>query len=177
MIIIQTTPEQREEARKDAKLMGVLRDSFSKGRGNGPGNMGELLVHAHIKGTRCGNSSYTHDIEMENGLRVDVKTTIAAAPPEMHYVARVYGPEKNKEKLSSKCDVYYFVRCNTALTLATIVGWLPAREFIEKAMFTPKGHVNPEDGKLTFSDEFSLHISELIAPSVRITKKRLKGCG
>jgi hypothetical protein len=50
---------------------------------------------------------------------------------------------------------------------------MPAREFIEKAVFCPKGHVNPDDGKLTYSDEYTMLISELIPPETKITKKRL----
>lgn len=153
--------------------MGVLHNSFSKGKGNDPGNMGEIVVLKHLGGTRVGATKFSHDIELPSGIRVDVKTTIAAAPPEPHYSARVYGSVEDKEKLCSKCDVYYFTRCNTQLTLVTIVGWLPAREFIERAIFSPKGHVNPDDGKLSYSDEYTMLISDLIPPEVKITKKRL----
>lgn len=173
MIVINTTPEQRTLARADSKKMGVLHNSFSRGRGNLAGNIGEILVLDHIGGERVGAKLFTHDIVLPTGIKVDVKTTLAAGPPEPHYVARVYGSEKDKEKLCTKCDVYYFVRCNQQGTLATIVGWLPAREFIERATFLPRGHVNPDDNKLTFSDEYSLPISELISPKVKITKKKL----
>ena len=110
---------------------------------------------------------------MPNGITIDVKTTKATSVPEPHYVARVYGSEGKKEKLCSKCNVYYFVRCNKQMSLATIVGWMPAREFIERAIFLPKGNVDPSDGKLSFSDEFTLPISELYTPKVKLTKKRV----
>ena len=153
--------------------MGVLHNSFSKGKGNGPGNMGEIVVLKHVGGVRVGDKKFSHDIELPSGIRMDVKTTIAAGPPEDYYSARVYGSADDREKLCSKCDVYYFTRCNTQLTIATIVGWLPAREFIDKAIFSPKGHVNPDDGKLSYSDEYTILISDLIPPEVKITKKRL----
>jgi hypothetical protein len=60
------------------------------------------------------------------------------------------------------------------MTLATIIGWLPAKEFIAKATFLPKGNVDPNDGKLSFSDEFVVPISELNPPSVKVTKKRVR---
>jgi hypothetical protein len=44
---------------------------------------------------------------------------------------------------------------------------------MEKALFLPKGNVDPNDGKLSFSDEFVLPISELNPPSVKITKGRV----
>lgn len=153
--------------------MGSLYGSFSRGSNNHIGMMGEILVHRHIKGQRVGDTNYAYDIELPTGITVDVKTVKASGPPLPHYVARVYGAEDAVDRLRAKCDVYYFVRCNTQLSVATIVGWLPSREFFDKALFLPKGHVNPDDGKLTYSDEFSVPISELLPPTVRITKKRL----
>lgn len=170
MIVIKPTPEQRKQANKEAKEIGALRNSFSQGRGNAIGMMGEILVHQLIGGDRVSDSSYVHDLVLPDGCTVDVKTTRASGPPKPHYVARVYGSEEGKEKLCDKCDVYYFVRCNVQLSLATIIGWLPAREFIEKALFLPKGNVDPHDGKLSFADEYTLPISELNPPSMLITK-------
>ena len=173
MKIVKPSDAQRKVARSDSKQMGVLRNSFTRGGGNEIGMMGEVLVQELIGGDRVGATCFAYDLILPNGVTVDVKTTKAAAVPQAHYVARVYGSEDDKEKLCSKCNVYYFVRCNQQLTLATIVGWLPAREFIERAIFLPKGNVDPSDGKLSFADEFTLPISELHAPTVKMTKKRL----
>lgn len=153
--------------------MGVLYKSITRGSGNEIGMMGEILVQELLNGERVGKTNPAYDIVLSNGVTVDVKTTCAATVPEPHYVARVYGNEGNKEKLCAKCNVYYFVRCNKNLTLATIVGWMPSREFIERAVFSPKGNVDPSDGKLSFSDEFTLPISELYPPSLKLTRSRL----
>jgi hypothetical protein len=56
------------------------------------------------------------------------------------------------------------------MTLATIIGWLPAKEFMDRALFLPKGNVDPNDGKLSFSDEYVLPISELNPPPMKLTK-------
>jgi hypothetical protein len=174
MIVIKPSGEDRKQARAEAKAMGVLRGSIARGRGNEIGMMGEMLVHREIGGSRVGDINFAYDITMPDGVTIDVKTTKAASVPEPHYVARVYGAESSAEKIGSKCDVYYFVRCNQQMTLATIIGWLPAKEFIVKATFLPKGNVDPNDGKLSFSDEFVVPISELNPPSVKITKKRVR---
>lgn len=174
MIQITPTPAQRQQARSSAKKMGVVYNSFTKGAGNAIGMLGELLVHDIVGGDLVGDVCFEHDIVTPKGIKIDVKTTKASGPPLPHYAARVYGSEAKKEKLASKCDVYYFVRCNQQLSVATIVGWLPAREFIERATFLPKGNVDPNDGKLSFADEYTLPISELNPPSVKVTKK---ACG
>lgn len=169
MIVIKPSGEDRKQARAEAKAMGVLKGSIARGRGNEIGMMGEILVHREIGGSRVGDINFAYDIVLGD-INIDVKTTKAASVPEPHYVARVYGSEASKEKLSSKCDVYYFVRCNQQMTLATIIGWLPAREFMDRALFLPKGNVDPNDGKLSFSDEYVLPISELNPPSMKLTK-------
>lgn len=145
--------------------MGALAGSFTHGRGNMIGCMGEILVHQHIGGLRVGAEHYSHDIVLPSGLTVDVKTTQGAAEPLPHYVARVYGGESDWLKLASKCDVYYFVRCNVQLTKAWLVGWLPAAEFIKKATFQPKGCVDPDDGKVAYRDEYTVPIALLRSPA------------
>lgn len=174
MKVVKPSDVQRKQARAEAKKMGVLYKSITRGAGNEVGMMGEILVQEAIGGERVGASTPAYDIVLPNKITIDVKTTKAASVPEPHYVARVYGSEANKEKLCGKCDVYYFVRCNQQMTMATIVGWMPSREFIERATFLPKGNVDPSDGKLSFADEFTLPISELYPPAVKLTKKRLK---
>lgn len=174
MLVIKPSGEDRRQARAEAKAMGVLRGSITRGRGNEIGMMGEILVQRDIGGSRVGDVNFDYDIVLKNNITVDVKSTKAASVPEPHYVARVYGSEASKEKLRSKCNVYYFVRCNQQMTLATLVGWMPAKEFIEKALFLPKGNVDPNDGKLSFADEYVLPISELNPPSVKITKGRIQ---
>lgn len=174
MVVIRPSKEDRDQARKEAKELGVLQGSILRGRGNEIGMMGEILVNALVKGDRVSDTSYSHDIVLPNKLTIDVKTTKASGLPEPHYVARVYGTESAKEKLSTKCDVYYFVRCNQQMTLASVLGWLPARVFFDRATFLPKGNVDPNDGKLSFADEFVLPISELNPPEVTITLKRVR---
>lgn len=174
MIHLEPDASLRRQARKEAKQMGELRNSFTKGRGNDVGMMGEILAQLQIGGERVGNQIYAYDIVLDNGLTVDVKTTSSDSLPQPHYTARVYGSEQQKEKLCTKCDVYYFVRCNRSLSSAYLLGWLPARTFIERAFFLPRGHVNPDDGKLSYADEYTLPLSELIAPHTKITKRRIQ---
>jgi hypothetical protein len=164
MIVLTPPIEDRRLVRREARAMGALANSFTKGGGNAIGMMGELLVHRLTGGERVGHVCFSHDIVLPDGLTIDVKTTLASAVPEPHYTARVYGSEKVREKLATKCDVYYFVRCNKNLTFACIIGWLPAREFITRSIWLPRGNVDPSDGKLSFADEYTLPISELNSP-------------
>lgn len=148
--------------------MGVLYGSITKGRGNKIGCMGEILVHELIGGRRVGSKEFNYDIVTPEGFTVDVKTTMANYKPEPHYTARIFGREDKKEKLRAKCDIYYFVRCNQALSLATLVGWLPAKRFFDLAEFTARGQKYGEDWRPAYADEFAVPISALRSPKTKL---------
>lgn len=133
--------------------------------------LGEILAHKLIGGERVGHIHFSHDIELSNGLTVDVKTGRGESEPLPHYVARIYGAESKKDELATKCDVYYFLRVNSALSEAWVLGWMWADQFIEQAEFLPKGHVSI-DGKLTYSDEWIIPIEKLTPPSQPIKPRR-----
>lgn len=149
--------------------MGVLHGSLTRGRGNKIGCMGEILVHQLIGGERVGHEIFDYDIITDEGYTVDVKTTQASAEPKPHYTARVYGNESRKEKLMTKCDIYFFVRCNPQLTVATLVGWLPSRRFFDLAEYVPKGEKRGDDWRPAYADEFSVTLAELHSPEKEIT--------
>jgi hypothetical protein len=155
--------------------MGKLHGSVTGGRGNAAGMLGEILVHKLVGGERVGHRCFAHDIELPNGLTVDVKTGKGEKEPMPHYVARVYAAEDRREHLTHKCDAYFFVRANTALSSAWMLGWMWADEFMAKAEFLPRGNVGP-DGRLTYSDEWLVPISDLNPPSMpiepRVKKKK-----
>lgn len=145
--------------------MGVLYGSLTQGRGNKIGCMGEILVHDLIGGERVGDEIYDYDIITPSELTVDVKTTQASSKPEPHYTARIYGSESQREKLINKCDIYFFVRCNQQLSLATLVGWLPSHEFFDLANYTPKGGKDGDDWRPAYSDQYTVAIAELNSPA------------
>lgn len=154
--------------------MGTISGSLTKGAGNVIGMVGEILVHKLVGGERVGHLHFDYDILLDNKLRIDVKTILNNFAPQPHYVARVYGSESRKDYLATKCDVYFFARCNSTIKRAWIVGWMWADEFIERATFMPKNHVNPDDGRQTYHDEFSVPISSLNPPGDPITPRDLR---
>jgi len=90
MKVITPSDANRKQARLEAKQMGVLYKSITRGAGNEIGMMGEILVQEIIGGERVGDKNPAYDIVLPNKITIDVKTTKAAAVPEPHYVARVY---------------------------------------------------------------------------------------
>jgi hypothetical protein len=161
---IKLDSDTRSRIAREAREMGVLSGSLTGGKGNYVGVAGEVMAHYLLGGTRVGAERYSHDIELPNGLTVDVKTSKAASRPRPHYVARIYAPENHREKLATKCDVYYFMRAHESKHTVWALGWLFADEFVEKAAFLPMGSMGSSDGRPSFRDEFVLPLSALRDP-------------
>ncbi len=170
MIEIKVDANTRKRIHEEASQIGRLEGSLTKGVGNLTGAAGETLAHMLLGGERVGHRRFSHDIELENGLTVDVKTGTGTVRPKPHFVARVYAAEDQREKLATKCDVYYFMRLHVNRTTMWALGWLFADEFAQKATFHPMGSVNPLDGRLCRADEFVVPISELRDPREPITR-------
>lgn len=161
VIEVKIDYDTRLRAIKEAQEIGILEGSLTNGRGNKTGALGEIVAHQIIGGERVGAIHFSHDIALPNGLTVDVKTTKAATRPLPYFVARVYASERDREKLATKCDAYYFMRCHQNLHTVWALGWMFADEFVEKAIFHPQGSVNREDGRMCRSDEYTVPISAL----------------
>jgi len=161
MLILEPTSRQISRARREARKMGVLANSVTKGRGNFTGMLGEIMFHAHYGGTRVGHKSKTCDVVLDSKLTVDVKTQTTHTALEDDCVVRIYAPWESADWLKTKCDVYFFIKIQRKTHLSGFVGWMHADEFIEQAEFTPSGSQNPFDGRRARSEEFSMHSSDL----------------
>lgn len=149
--------------------MGVLKNSLTKGRGNGIGMLGEILAHRYLGGKRVGTTNRFFDIVTPTGLRIDVKTTCLMRVPRKHHLARAYYNECERGFLATKCDAYFFVRACRTLKSAYLLGWLPAAEFAEIADFTPEGSINPHDKRVVMSPEFTVPLHRLNEPELLLT--------
>jgi hypothetical protein len=160
----------RRQAREESKELGSLKWSLTHGLGNYVGCAGEIIAHKIIGGTRVGHLRFSHDIELPNGMRVDVKSGKAKSRPLPHYVARIYAAENQREELATKCDAYYFMRVHEDKHTVWALGWILAEEFAEKAVFHPRGSRHLSDGREVQSDEFTVPISLLRNPRDPITR-------
>ena len=164
MVEVKVDKDTRLRAYEDARQMGHLNGSLTRGTGNNIGMLGERIAHLYLGGERVGDTRYSCDIILPDGRTVDVKTGSGNNRPEPHYAVRIYAAEDQREKLAHKCVCYFFVRCMPSLKRLWLLGWLPAAEFANKASFHPRGSRNPEDGRTCRADEFMLPVSGLRSP-------------
>lgn len=161
MLTFEPTSRQISRARKEAREMGTLNNSVTKGRGNFVGMLGEIMFRDYYGGKRVGHKSKTCDIVLPNKVTVDVKTQTTHNALDSDCVVRVYAPWESADWLKTKCDVYYFIKIQRHSHLTGFIGWIYADEFVECAEFTPPGSQNPFDGRRAKSEEFSMHSSDL----------------
>jgi hypothetical protein len=154
MIHLKIPPELVVKAKKVAKANIVLNKSYSQGRGNVVGVLGELLVNEKYNGTHA--PTYSYDIII-HGTTVDVKTQTYNydGPPPIHYTCSI----PYWKGLAEHADVYCFVVIKRDLSEGWILGFCGADKFwktckvIEKGVIDERGYPCPESlCKLQYSD-------------------------
>jgi hypothetical protein len=161
MLLVSPTLSQIQRAKKEAREMGVLKNSATNGGGNVCGMLGEILFHSHYGGKRVPKSCRTHDVTLKNGVRVDVKSQLTQNVISRDFVIRIYAPWESRKWLTTKCDVYYFIKIQRGTYFSSFVGWTYSCNLLDDFEFTPVGGINPFDGRRASADEFSAESSAL----------------
>ena len=155
---VRFSTAQLENAQARADALGRLNRSFTKGKSNIYGMLGEEIVANFVAGTVA--DTYDYDIVDPSGLKIDVKTkkTTSCEAPASHFTATVWGGNTKQ-----KCDAYVFVRVCTDLDkrLAWICGWMPKNEFYETAIEYKRGQVDRENGYKVHADCWNVRIDRL----------------
>ena len=88
---VRFSTAQLENARARADALGRLNRSFTKGKSNIYGMLGEEIVANFVAGTIA--DTYDYDIVDPSGLKIDVKTkkTTSCEAPASHFTATVWG--------------------------------------------------------------------------------------
>jgi hypothetical protein len=151
---IKITDRMRQAAQEESNILGELKNSILKGKGNEAGILGEIVVSLLKSFTRV--NTYDYDIIGEDGSRWDVKTKQRTVPVQPHFYATVAD-----FNTSQKCDGYIFVSIYG--DIAQIIGWVWKEQFYKKATFYKKGDIDPtsHDGWKFRADCFNLPYSEL----------------
>ena len=144
-------------ARQKAEEMGKLNNSITKGDGNIAGFLGEFIAAQEI-GAEISNT-YEYDL-LVGPTTIDVKTKRCTSKPRDFYECSIAAYNTKQ-----KCDVYVFTRLlwlkamPKAWERGWLLGWLPKKEYFEKATFLKKGQVDPSNNYTVKADCYNLKIS------------------
>ena len=157
IIEVEVTPDLLAAAQVKALEMGKLPNSFTQGRSNLTGFVGEYSVLKYLTGgIESGlDNTYQYDI-IFNDVKLDVKSKKTNVKPLVHYECSVAALNTRQ-----KCDVYVFTRVKTDYSMCWLLGFLPKEEYFDKASFLEKGTVDPSNGWKVSSDCYNVPIEEL----------------
>lgn len=147
-----------EQSKEWAKDLGSLHGSIENGEGNVAGRFGEMVFTEVFGGNIADH--YDYDIAY-NGLSVDIKTKRRTVKAQPHYEASIadFNPDQD-------ADIYYFmsVRCGDVkepYKFVDLLGYLPTKEYHEKATFHQVGEKDPSNGFTFSADCWNVEYREL----------------
>ena len=172
MIKIEVTQEMIDSAISKAKSLGWIRDSATEGRGNLAGYLGEEALARHlgadIVSNDRGREKYNYDLVLSDGRRVEVKTKRRTVAPRSHYDVSVAKTSRHQRP-----DLYAFVSLEFERATKThpkeyrglrnvwLCGYMPAKDFWERAEFWKSGQIDTSNNFKTHVDMYNMTIADL----------------
>ena len=151
---IKVSLDMIENARIKSSEMGKLHNSILKGGGNLVGFIGEQIALECLGGEW--HNTYSYDIILPDGKKVDVKTKQTSVKPLPEYDCSIA-----KFNTKQECDMYAFVRVKNDLTIGWYLGSMDKKEYFKKAIFMKKGYVDPSNNFTVRADCYNMKIKEL----------------
>tara|TARA_R110002020_G_scaffold132467_1_gene295821 strand:- start:28 stop:504 length:477 start_codon:yes stop_codon:yes gene_type:complete len=151
---IKVSLDMIENARIKSTEMGKLHNSILKGGGNLAGFIGEQIALECLGGEW--HNTYSYDIILPDGKKVDVKTKQTSVKPLPEYDCSIA-----KFNTKQECDMYAFVRVKNDLTIGWYLGSMDKKEYFKKAIFMKKGYVDPSNNFTVRADCYNMKIEEL----------------
>lgn len=151
MIEISITPKVLLQAQELAAKLGILKKSFTNGRGNLCGFVGQIIVKSYLGGE--GRSSFDYDF-LIGDKKIEVKSKLTSVVPLPHYDCSV------TDYYEQKCDYYVFVRVKSDYSVAWILGYKKASD-VKKCQFVKKGDFDPSNNFRVKMDSYIIPIKDL----------------
>jgi len=164
--------EMIESAKLKATSLGSINNSILKGAGNLAGYLGEealaLYIDADIVSNNRGLDKYNHDLLLQDGNRIEVKTKRRTVSPQPHYDVSVAKTSKHQQP-----DIYAFISLEFEKATKThprkyyglkkiwLCGYMPSREYWDRATLWESGKVDKTNNFKTHVDMYNLAISDL----------------
>ena len=147
IIRIDITDDQRRRA-KELYDFNALNHSFTNGRGNMTGALGEIMVFDYYNPQLKFDNTFDYDlVTVNNNWRIDVKSKKITFdyPPSKNFKVGVSTAGKG---IKQNCDLYCFTFVHESYQYGYILGWYNKEKFVNDVL-DKKGI----DDKLNFDDE------------------------
>lgn len=147
--------EKEKNRAKELYNFDVLNNSFTKGKGNIFGAIGEVCVYDYLN-VPISNQKHDYNFDLEYyGETYDIKAKKCTSIPQNNYTCSVA-----LTSLHQQCDNYIFVRVREDIDEVYILGYISKKNFIDKGFFLAKGSYD-EYGFKVKNDCINVFISQL----------------
>ena len=159
-------------AKRKAESLGSLNNSILEGRGNLAGYLGEEviapLINADIMSCDIGDDKYNHDLVIESGLKVEVKTKRRTVDLREDFDVSVA-----KTSLHQEPDIYAFISITCGKLIQKypreykgvksiwLCGFMSREEYLERSVFLKKGSTDPTNGFKVHRDMYNMKVRDL----------------
>jgi len=144
-------------AEKRSKKLGKLKNSFTGGKGNIWGFLGEGIFGKYM-GILPDNTYHfdfrIQDHKVDVNHKVDVKAKHCKTEPMRHYECSIA-----KESKFQETDLYVFTRILEDCSKGWILGYISKKEYFDMATFHTKGEIDIENSFVFKNDCYNLPIS------------------
>ena len=154
MITLTPTDDQIKYAKDLSASLGNIKNSVMKGSRNYSGFIGEKVIADLLDCEHKSTKDY--DLVLKDGTTVDCKTYTSKYKPKETYMCNIM-----EASLHQRCDAYVFTNFNPEQNLVYVCGYIPKKDFFEKADYVKKGDKSPVNGVQYKSNGYNLAIKEL----------------
>jgi len=172
MIKLDFTEEMVKSAREKAQSLGAINNSILKGGGNVAGYLGEEalapFIGAEIVSNNRGLDKYNHDLLLQDGHRIEVKTKRRTVAPKPYYDVSVAKTSKHQQP-----DIYAFIsiefqRASSGhpkqyfgLKNIWLCGFMGTHDYWDMAKLWKSGQIDKRNNFKTHVDMYNLEIADL----------------
>lgn len=172
MIKLDFSQDMIDRAIVKANTLGSINNSILKGRGNLAGYLGEEAlapyINAQIVSNNRGLDKYNHDLLLQDGHRIEVKTKRRTVAPMPHYDVSVAKTSKHQQP-----DIYAFISLEFeratsnhpkkyyGLKRVWLCGFMGAYDYWDAAKLWKSGQIDKRNNFKTHVDMYNLEISKL----------------
>jgi len=154
MIDIYFSDDEIKQAKREAKDLGSLRNSITKGAGNVIGILGEIMCEKYID--NCVRKNTRNYDLIINDIKADVKTKRCTSQPRPYYDCSIAN-----YNVMQKCDIYIFCRVFETLKHGWLLGWENKNDYFNNARFLEKGEIDPSNNFTVKADCYNVAIQDL----------------
>ena len=149
------TDSMFKNASLKAAALGIRPNSITGGAGNLVGFLGEEVARLALNGIE--KNSFEHDLLLQDGRSIEVKTQKLKYDPKPNFTCYVSG--YNTKQV---CDYYCFIAVDASYKKGWYIGVYPKHQYIKNATYLKKGDNYPGSTNVVKANCYTMQFGDLL---------------